>query len=61
MKDKEHALTIDRTQTMCNGCGGVIKEDSHKRPKASSWDRGTLKIRYDWHEFCWAEGIEVQV
>lgn len=52
----------EKTRVYCRWCGGVIRlYVSAIRRKESSGDTSGVSVKYDYHEECWNEAIEVQV
>jgi len=51
----------DTTIVLCKWCKGVIRKRKIPRNKIASWDRGKSFTKWDYHEDCWCEAIEVQI
>ncbi len=55
-------VVYDITYICCNLCSGVIRKYVSKiRRKDWSGDSKRSHVKFDYHEVCWCEAIEVQI
>jgi len=60
---KDYVYCYDYIHTYCRWCGSLMRTEKVKRRKFASWDKGdgNLKSKYDYHDTCWDEAIEVVI